>query len=90
MLFRLWSRGIAVMQGHLSVLQFQDTLVADSHPKDARSQIFQSGLCAAHRLAMYHPIHVPHSRRDLPAAGGLLQRMAGFDAKYLGESLDRE
>jgi hypothetical protein len=39
---------------------------------------------------MHHPILFPHSPRNLPVAGSLLQGVAELGAGYLGESLHRE
>ena len=43
------------------VHHFGETAIANGHAVDIRSQIFESGLSVANRLAVHHPIFVPDS-----------------------------
>ena len=57
--FDLIGRRILVRESDLSVLEFDDALVADGDAKDVRSEVFEGGGACAYRLRVNDPIFAP-------------------------------
>jgi hypothetical protein len=57
--FPVTTVALSIAKGDLTVVHFEDTVVAESHSKDVRGQILQGGLTDADRLAVGHPLLSP-------------------------------
>jgi len=58
------SVGVFVAKGDLTIGEFHNAVVADSHPQDIRRQVLQGSHPAADRLTMNHPVFAPGLGRD--------------------------
>src|ERR1700690_2832614 len=76
---------------HVSgVHQFNQTAIANGHAVDIRSQILESGLAVANRLAVHHPILVPDLGGDLGKDRSFAQKMLEASSKQFGQCFHRQ
>ena len=67
-----------------------ETAIANGHAVDIGSQIFESGLSIANRLAMHHPVFVPDPGWDLGKDGCFTQEVLETSPKQLGQRWNRQ
>jgi hypothetical protein len=71
------------VEGNLTVIDGLDTAVADGDAKQIASQLFEQLAAGACRLAMHHPVFLPHICRRLLEQAGLVESGTHFSAKDL-------
>jgi hypothetical protein len=86
--FPVAAGAVAVAEGDLTVLEFENAVVGEGDAKDVGGQILEGGLARADRLAVDDPFLKPDASRRLVKQARLLQGGAELTPKQTGERLD--
>ena len=89
-MFELIGGRFFIRESDAALLELENAVIGDSHAKDVRSEIFESGEAAADGLRVDHPILPPHDRINCCEQFGLFQLIAKLGAEDFGESFHRD
>jgi hypothetical protein len=81
---------VLIAKGDLTVLEFEEAVVAEGHAEDIGGEIFQGGLATADRLTIDDPILLPDLRWDLGVEGSVLEGVTELGTEDLPQGLDRD
>lgn len=79
--------GFFILEGDLSVFEFEDMVVAERDAEDIGSEVLEGFLSGAYGLGVDDPVLLPHLLRDMVVEVGFLERIAELGSEDDGEGL---